>query len=37
MRLEPVANPSTLRRAGLPAVALLATIAVASGLAAVAG
>ncbi|WP_145103613.1 ABC transporter permease [Cereibacter sediminicola] len=37
MRLEPVANPSALRRAGLPAAALLATIAVASGLAAVAG
>ena len=37
MRLEPIANPSALRRLGLPASALLATIAVASGLAAVAG
>ncbi|MCE6960495.1 ABC transporter permease [Cereibacter sphaeroides] len=37
MRLEPVANPSALRRIGLPAAALLATLVVASSLAAVAG
>ena len=37
MRLEPIANPSTARRLGLPALALLATLAVAMGLALVAG
>jgi ABC-type uncharacterized transport system permease subunit len=37
MRLEPIANPSTARRLGLPALALLATLAVAMLLALVAG
>ncbi len=37
MRLEPIANPSLARRLGLPALALAATVAVASGLAALAG
>jgi simple sugar transport system permease protein len=37
MRLEPVANPSTARRLGLPALALVATLGVAMLLALVAG
>jgi ABC-type uncharacterized transport system permease subunit len=37
MRLEPVANPSATRRLGLPALALLATLAVAMALALIAG
>ncbi|MGL4281080.1 MAG: ABC transporter permease [Albidovulum sp.] len=37
MRLEPIANPSAARRYGLPALALAATVAVASLLALVAG
>ncbi|WP_333815768.1 ABC transporter permease [Tabrizicola sp.] len=37
MRLEPIANPSALRRLGLPALALVATMAVAMALALVAG
>lgn len=37
MRLEPVAHPTPARRFGLPALALLATIVVAAGLAALAG
>lgn len=37
MRLEPIANPSTARRLGLPALALLATLAVAMLLALLAG
>lgn len=37
MRLEPIANPSTLRRLGLPALALGATLAVAMLLALIAG
>jgi ABC-type uncharacterized transport system permease subunit len=37
MRLEPIANPPTLRRLGFPALALLATLAVAMGLALLAG
>lgn len=37
MRLEPIANPSTARRLGLPALALVATLGVAMLLALVAG
>lgn len=37
MRLEPIANPAALRRLGLPALALVATMAVAMALALVAG
>lgn len=37
MRLEPIANPSARRRLGLPALALVATMAVAMALALVAG
>jgi general nucleoside transport system permease protein len=37
MRLEPIANPSPARRFGLPALALVATLAVAMALALVAG
>ena len=37
MRLEPIANPSLLRRAGYPLAALLAAVVVASGLAGLAG
>ena len=37
MRLEPIANPSALRRLGLPALALVATLGVAMLLALVAG
>jgi simple sugar transport system permease protein len=37
MRLEPIANPSTARRLGLPALALVATLAVAMLLALIAG
>ena len=37
MRLEPIANPSPLRRLGLPALALGATLAVAMFLALIAG
>ena len=37
MRLEPLANPTLARRVGLPALALAATVALASGLAALAG
>ncbi|MBY0352019.1 ABC transporter permease [Tabrizicola sp.] len=37
MRLEPVANPSTARRLGLPALAIAATMVVAMGLALLAG
>lgn len=37
MRLEPIANPSTIRRLGLPALALLATLGVAMLLALIAG
>jgi len=37
MRLEPIANPSALRRLGLPALAIAATLAVASLLALIAG
>ncbi len=37
MRLEPIANPSALRRFGLPALALAATVATGSVLALVAG
>ncbi|MBA4325929.1 MAG: ABC transporter permease, partial [Rhodobacter sp.] len=37
MRLEPIANPSPVRRLGLPALALVATLAVAMLLALVAG
>ncbi len=37
MRLEPIANPSAVRRLGLPALALVATLAVAMLLALVAG
>ena len=37
MRLEPVANPSAARRLGLPALALVATLGVAMGLALLAG
>lgn len=37
MRLEPIANPSALRRLGYPAAALGATILVAAGLALIAG
>jgi ABC-type uncharacterized transport system permease subunit len=37
MRLEPIANPSTLRRLGFPALALGATLAVAMALALMAG
>ena len=37
MRLEPIANPPLARRLGLPALAIAATIAFGSGLAAVAG
>lgn len=37
MRLEPVANPSLMRRAGFPAAALAATVLVASVLALIAG
>jgi ABC-type uncharacterized transport system permease subunit len=37
MRLEPIANPSTLRRLGFPALALGATLAVAMALALLAG
>ena len=37
MRLEPIANPTAIRRLGLPALALVATLAVAMGLALLAG
>lgn len=37
MRLEPIASPSTVRRLGLPALALVATLGVAMALALVAG
>jgi ABC-type uncharacterized transport system permease subunit len=37
MRLEPIANPSAARRLGFPALALVATLAVAMGLALMAG
>ena len=37
MRLEPIANPSAARRLGFPALALAATLAVAMGLALLAG
>jgi simple sugar transport system permease protein len=37
MRLEPIANPSALRRFGLPALALIATVIAASLLALIAG
>ena len=37
MRLEPIANPSLARRAGFPAMALAATVLVASALALIAG
>ncbi len=37
MRLEPIARPSALRLAGLPLLALAATVALAAGLAALAG
>jgi general nucleoside transport system permease protein len=37
MRLEPIANPSAARRLGFPALALAATLAVAMGLALMAG
>jgi simple sugar transport system permease protein len=37
MRLEPIANPSTIRQLGLPALALLATLGVAMLLALIAG
>jgi general nucleoside transport system permease protein len=37
MRLEPIANPSTARRLGLPALALAATVGVAMALALLAG
>ncbi|MCU0912499.1 MAG: ABC transporter permease [Rhodobacteraceae bacterium] len=37
MRLEPIASPTLARRVGLPALALAATVALASGLAALAG
>jgi simple sugar transport system permease protein len=37
MRLEPIARPSALRLAGLPLAALAATVALAAGLAALAG
>lgn len=37
MRLEPIANPTTVRRLGLPAVALAATLLVAMALALLAG
>ena len=37
MRLEPIANPSAARRLGLPALALVATLGVAMGLALIAG
>ncbi len=37
MRLDPIANPSLARQIGLPALALLATVIVASGLALLAG
>ena len=37
MRLEPIAHPSLARQAGFPALALMATVIVAGGLAAIAG
>lgn len=37
MRLEPIANPGLGRRLGFPALALVATVVIASGLAALAG
>lgn len=37
MRLEPIANPSTVRQLGLPALALVATLGVAMALALIAG
>lgn len=37
MRLEPIANPSATRRLGLPALALVATLGVAMGMALMAG
>ncbi|TAG28457.1 MAG: ABC transporter permease, partial [Rhodobacterales bacterium] len=37
MRLEPIANPTALRRLGLPALALAATMLVATLLALIAG
>jgi len=37
MRLEPIANPPLVRRLGLPALALIASVLVASGLSALAG
>jgi len=37
MRLEPIADPALSRRLGLPALALVATVLIASGLAALAG
>jgi general nucleoside transport system permease protein len=37
MRLEPIANPSAARQLGLPALALVATLGVAMGLALIAG
>lgn len=37
MRLEPIAHPSLARQLGLPVAAIMATVVVAGGLAALAG